>query len=107
MGSDHQIIQNVAVWDPRHNSDHFMVVGSLSVASPRERSNYLGIRTHLPMCPPVRQTRTRADELFGELRHTVPKPDKRAARHNLWISAETWRLANKRVFTRREPARDH
>ena len=29
LGSDRQIFHNVTVWDPSHNSDHFMVVGSM------------------------------------------------------------------------------
>ena len=42
LGSDRQIIQNVAVRDPRHNSNHFMVMVCLCGASPREHSRYLG-----------------------------------------------------------------
>ena len=106
MGSDRWIFQNMDVQDPMHNSDHFMIVGSLHGASPREQSNYLGSRTRLPLRPPIRQTRMQADELFDNLWWAVPKLDKRLARHNSWISAETWRLVNKRVSTRREPGRD-
>ena len=36
LGSDRPIFQNMAVRDPRYNSDHFMVVGSLHRASLRE-----------------------------------------------------------------------
>ena len=106
LGSDCSIFQNVVVRDPRHNSDQFIAVGSLPGASPREHYNYLGIRIRLPLHPPGLQMRTRADELFSELRRAVPKWDKRAARHKSWISAETWRLVNKRVSMVREPGRD-
>ena len=106
LGSGRWIFQNVAVWIPRHNSDHFMVVGSLHGSSPREHSRYLGSRTRLPLRPPGRQTRTRADKLFTELRRAVPKPDKQAPHQKSWISADTWRLVNKRVSTRRESGRD-
>ena len=34
LGSDHRIFQNVDVQDSRHNSDHYMAVGSLHVSSP-------------------------------------------------------------------------
>ena len=57
------------------------------------------------MCPPGRQTRTWADELFAELRRVVSKQDKRSACHNLCISAETWILVDERVSTRSEPGR--
>ena len=106
MGSDHQIIQNVAVWDPRHNSDHFMVMGCLRGASPREHYRYLGSRKRLPLLPPVRQTRTQADKIFSELQRAVPKSDKQTARHNTWISAETWRLVDERFSMQQEPGQD-
>ena len=48
----------MAVRDPRHNSDHFMVVGCLCGASPREHSCYLGRRTRIPLRRPGRQIRT-------------------------------------------------
>ena len=105
LGSDRRIFQNVAVQDPRHNSYHFMVMGSLHGASPREHSNFLGSRTQLPLIPPGNKTRTRADELFTELRRAVPKRGKLSSLHNLRISEETWRLVDKRFSTRREPER--
>ena len=101
LGSDRLIFQNMALWDPRHNSDHFMVVGCLRRASLREHSRYFGRRTCLPLRPPGRQTRKRADKLFAELRRVVPKPYKHTERHNSWISAETFRLVDKIVSTSR------
>ena len=82
LGSDRRVFHNVAVRDPRHNSNHFMVVVSLHGASLRKHSGYLGIRTCLPLRLPGRKTRTRADKIFAELRRAVPKPDKRVAHHN-------------------------
>ena len=82
LGSDRRIFYNMAVWDPMHNSNHFMVVGSLCGASLREHYRYLGIRTRLPLRLTGRQMRTRADKIFSELRRAFPKPDKQAARHN-------------------------
>ena len=105
LGSNRQMFHNVAVRDPRNNSYHFMVVGCLHGASPREPSCYLGCRTCLPLRLPGRQTITRAEKLFAELRCAVPKPDKRIAHHKSWISTETWRLVNERVSTRRDPGR--
>ena len=35
LGYDRRIFQNVAVRDPRHNSNYFMVVGSLCGSYPR------------------------------------------------------------------------
>ena len=86
LGFDRQIFQNVAIWDRRHNSNHFMVVGSLSGASLREHYNCLGSRTLLTLCLPGHQTRTWLDNLFAELRSDVTKRYKRSADHNSWIS---------------------
>ena len=36
LGSDLRIFRNVAVRDLQHNSDHFMIMGCLCVASPWE-----------------------------------------------------------------------
>ena len=38
LGSDCKIFQNVPVQGPRHNSKHFMVMGSVCGASSRENS---------------------------------------------------------------------
>ena len=82
LGSDRWIFQNMAAWEPRHNSDHFMVVKFLHGASLREHSRYLGCRTRLLLYPPVRQMRMRAENLFAELWRAVPKPEKQTARRN-------------------------
>ena len=34
LGTDRRFCRNVAVWDPRHNSDHYMVLGCLPSAPP-------------------------------------------------------------------------
>ena len=47
--SNCRIFQNVAVRDPRHKSDRFVVVGCLRGASLRKQSRYLGHRTRLPL----------------------------------------------------------
>ena len=32
LGTDHSLFRNVDVWDPRHNSDHYLVLGCLRSA---------------------------------------------------------------------------
>ena len=105
LGYDCRIFQNVAVQDPRQNSDHLMILGCLCGASPREHLRYLDFRMRLLLRPTGRQTRTQAENIFAELWRAVPKPEKWAARRNLWILAETRRIINKRVSARREPGR--
>ena len=107
LGSDRRIFQNVAVRDPRDNSDHIMVLECMRGSSPSEHPCYRRRRTCLLLRLPGRQTRKQADKIFDELRHTILKQEKLASHHNSWILAETWRLVDERVSARREPGRDH
>ena len=49
LESDCRIFHNVAVQDPRHNSDPYIVMGFLRVTSLREHSYYLRRWTSLPL----------------------------------------------------------
>ena len=69
-----------------------MVMVCLRLASLRDQSYYLGRRIRLPLCPPGRQTRTQANNIFAEFRRAVPKQNKLAGHHNSWIYKSTWRL---------------
>ena len=53
------------------------------------------------MRPPTKSTRV--DKTFADLQRAVPKAQPRAARRNLWILEETWRLVDERVSARRDP----
>ena len=44
LGTDRRIYQNVLVWDTRHNSDHFLVLGCIRGESAQEHVYYLGSR---------------------------------------------------------------
>ena len=99
LGTDRSLFRNVAVQDPRHNSDHYMVVGNLRGGTAREHVQYIKGRRRMPLLPPKEPTRE--DKLFGDLRWAVPKPHEREKHRNAWISDETWRLADKRVSARR------
>ena len=90
LGTDRRLFRNVTVWDPRHNSDHHMVLGCLPSTLLSETKRYLGGRKRWPVRPPVKPTRT--DELFADLRRAVPRAKPREERRNACISAETWRL---------------
>ena len=49
LGVDHCLFWNVSVWDPRHNSDHYMVLGCLLSAPLQEHSKYLGGCNRIPL----------------------------------------------------------
>ena len=98
LGVDHCLFWNVSVWDPRHNSDHYMVLGCLHSASLKEHARYLGGRKRPPLCPPTKVTRE--DKIFAALKRAVPKSRAQEARKKAWISATTWRLVDERVSAR-------
>ena len=101
LGTDRRLFRNVAVRDPRHNSDHYMVLGCLPSASLTEHKRYLGGRKRWPVRPPSKPTQVYL--LFAALRRAVPKAQPHEARRNAWISEETRRLVNERVSARRDP----
>ena len=41
LGTDGRLFRNVTVWDPRHNSDHYMVMGCLPIAPLLEMKRFL------------------------------------------------------------------
>ena len=75
LGTDRSLFRNVAVRDSRHNSDHYMVMGLLRGGMGWEHVKYIAGRRRIPLKPPRRPTRE--DELFGDLRRAVPKPQPR------------------------------
>ena len=101
LGTECCLFRNVTVWDPRHNSDHYMVLGCLPSAPLTKTKRYLGGRKRWPVRPPVKPTKT--DELFVDLWRAILRAKPREARRNAWILAETWRLIDERVSARRDP----
>ena len=61
LGKDRYLFGNVSVWDSRHNSDHYMVLGCLTSASLTEHKRYLGGGLKPPTEP------TREDKVFAAL----------------------------------------
>ena len=103
LGTDHRLFGNISIRDPRHNSDHYMVLGCLPSASLTEHKQYLGVQKKLPLKPPTETTREY--EVFAALRRAVPKARVREARENEWILTGTWRLVDERVSARRDLAK--
>ena len=80
LGTDRSLFRDVAVQDPRHNYDHYMVVGHLLGGTAREHARYIRGRRKMPLQPPKEPTRE--DDLFGDLRRAVPKPNERQKHRN-------------------------
>ena len=54
LGTDRDLFRNVAVRDPQHNLDHYLVLGFILGSFLREHTKYLGRST----CPPIRPPAT-------------------------------------------------
>ena len=100
LGTDRRLFRNVSVRDPRHNSDHYMVLDFLLSAPPTEHKRYLGGRKRWQVRPP--REPTHKDQLFAALRRAVPRAQPREARQNAWISESTWRLIDERFSACRD-----
>ena len=98
LGTDSLLLQNVAFWDARHNTDHYLVLGGLHGSVPAAHSCYLGKRTHLSIRPPA--TPDKADHMFAKLWRAIPRPPRRKRHRQAWISPETWNLIDTRIETR-------
>ena len=71
LGTDSHMFQNVAVWDTRHNTDHYLVLGCLLRAASATHLRYLGRHTRFPIRPPA--TMDRVDHMFCEIRRAIPR----------------------------------
>ena len=92
LETDRRLFGNVSIRDPRHNSDHYMVLGFLHNASLKEHARYLGGRKKLPLFPPTKPTRE--DTISAALQRAVTKPRDWETRKNAWILATTWILVD-------------
>ena len=72
LGTDRILFRNVTVRDPRHNFDHYMLVGHLRSETAREHARYIKGRRKMPLKPPTEPTSE--DELFGDPRVPVLFP---------------------------------
>ena len=80
LGTDRRLFSNVTVQEPRHNSDHYMVLDCLPSAPLLETNRYLGGQKRWPVMLLAKPLRT--DELFAALRRAIPRPKPREARRN-------------------------
>ena len=83
LETDRRLFTNEAIRDPRYNSDHYMVMGLLRGGTAKAQDKYIARRRKVPMQPLRRPTRE--DELFGDLRRAVLKPQPREQHRNAWI----------------------
>ena len=67
LDTDHRQFRNVAIRDPRDNSDYYLVLGCLRITSLREHTKYPGRRMYPPLWTPkpTRQGRTESSRPYG------------------------------------------
>ena len=99
IGRDRSLFRNLSVWDPRNNTEHFMVAGCLRRTPEQEHIRYIRGRRKSLLQPPTEPTRE--DGIFAALQKAVPKTHGRDRHKNKWILEERWRLVDARVSTRR------
>ena len=104
LGTDRRLFWNVYVRDPRHNTDHYMVLGCLAAPLRGNTQNTSRGRKRLPLRPPADPMME--DGIFAALQRAVSKQHTRERRKNRWISEDMWRLVDERVSARRKPAKD-
>ena len=79
-----------------------MVVGTLLLAPKKQNLAYLKARKRFPLRIPKGGPMTRADALFQALKAQMPPPNRTESRARRdWISAETWKLVDRRSALRR------
>ena len=71
LGTDHRLLQKLAVRDPRHNTNHYMFLGFLRGFTLRENQIYFGSCTQIPLYP-LKFT-SHKDNILAYLRQTVSK----------------------------------
>ena len=57
LGAYFRLFRNVSVRESRHNTDQYMILGSLCSAALREYTQYLGRRKYSPLRPTRNSTR--------------------------------------------------
>ena len=98
------LFRNVSIWDPRHNSDYYLILGCLCSTTLREYVQYLRQCMHPPL--QTLDTSTRKEQLFADFHQAIPKTKAWEARKNAWILEDTWRIIDTRVSVHQHPARN-
>ena len=102
LGTDRRYLRAVSVKEPRHDSDHRMIVGVLSCDKLKENKRCIMSQQRYPLKAPTGDNRTELDIIFAELKERIPKVGPRELKRNAWISEGTWQLIDQRIALRRQ-----
>ena len=87
MGTDSCLFQNVAVWNARNNTDHYLILGCLCGSAPAAHLRYLRRCTRLSIRPPA--TPDKEDHMFADPQRAIPRHPWRKRHRQAWISPKT------------------
>jgi hypothetical protein len=91
LGVDRHTFSKVCLKDPRFDSDHFMILGTLNSATLKVNQTYLRGRQKCPLKVSERPL-NKAVAIFEELQLSVERKECAVRRQVSWISSETWKL---------------
>ena len=97
--TDCRQLQNVVVWDARHNTYHYLVLGFFRGPSPSAHLQYFRKCKCLPI--KLLTTPDGVDRLFYELWGGMTNPHRLERLHQAWIFPETCRLIDTRIVALR------
>ena len=92
LGTYRRLLQKLAVRDAWHNTDHYLVLGCLRIATPVTHSRYLRKRERFPLNPPM--TPGDVDRLFVEIQEGILKPPRQEHPIQALISPDTCLLVD-------------
>ena len=95
MVTDNRLFRDVSGRYPKHNPDHYMILGCLCRSTLREHTKYLRRCTWISLR--ALTTPMREGGIFAVLWRAIPKPKACKSRKNAWILEAAWRLVNTRV----------
>ena len=102
LGKYLRLFQDVAIRDPRHNLDHYMVLGCLMGEPAKDLTEYLRKARRLPLRPIRRDLASASEKLFSDLNNNIPNNTLLERVRRAWISDETWADMDARVTSHRE-----
>ena len=85
-----RLFQDVDPGDPRHNSDHYMVMGCMRGDPVKELTDYLRKSHRFPLWTIRNDLPSASENIFLYLKTHIPKPPLRERVRRVWIYDETW-----------------
>ena len=95
------VFANCQLKQPRFDTDHNILVGTLRLSSLRHHRRYVRSRSVFPRKRLKQSEQSHVDTLHAELAKLAESKGATDGRSNLWISSNTWALMDRRVNARR------